>query len=119
MGHVMVQIEFKYLHRTRNRHGKFYYSFRKKGHKRVRIPGAPGSAEFVAAYESALGMSIDEKKLKPGSMVALVNLSMRAQNSPASTRNPPNEPTDVSSTIFAKNTETSPWHCWKCAMWSQ
>jgi len=74
MGHIMVQIEFKYLRRTRNRHGKFYYSFRKKGHKRVRIPGAPGSAEFVAAYESALGMSTDEKKLNPGSMAALVNL---------------------------------------------
>ncbi len=74
MGHVMVQIEFKYLHRTKNRHGKFYYSFRRNGSKRVRIPGAPGSAEFVANYESALGMSTAEKKLRPGSMGALVSL---------------------------------------------
>lgn len=70
----MAQIEFKYLHRTKNRHGKYYYSFRKKGHQRMAIPGIPGSAEFVAAYESALGLSISEKKIKPGSVSALVNL---------------------------------------------
>jgi integrase len=74
MGYIMAQIEFKYLHRTKNRHGKYYYSFRKKGHKRMAIPGVPGSAEFVAAYESALGLSISEKKIKPGSVSALVSL---------------------------------------------
>ena len=72
MGLVMAQIEFKYLHRTRNRHGKFYYSFRKKGCKRLPIRGIPGSAEFVAAYEAALGLSKSERKIKSGSMGELV-----------------------------------------------
>ena len=78
MGRVMTQIEFKYLHRTKNRHGKFYYSFRKKGCKRLPIRGIPGSTEFSASYEAALGMSVADHKPKAGSMAELVNLFYRS-----------------------------------------
>jgi hypothetical protein len=34
--------------------GKVYYYFRKPGCARIRLPGLPGSTEFMTAYQAAL-----------------------------------------------------------------
>jgi integrase len=57
-----------------DRRGKRRHYFRRRGHKRVALPGSPGSPEFLRAYELASGgkISIGEKRSKPGSVAALV-----------------------------------------------
>jgi len=43
----------KYVEEFIDRHGKPHRYFRRAG-KRVRLPGLPGSAEFMAVYQAAL-----------------------------------------------------------------
>ena len=72
MGSLVASIDLKYLHCTKNRHGKRYYAFRKKGHKRIRLPNPPGSPAFMAAYQAALALTVSVRRIQPGSMAALV-----------------------------------------------
>jgi integrase len=58
-------------------HGKPYYYFRKPGCARVKLPGLPGSVEFMDAYQAALAASapssdIGAKRSSPGTAAALV-----------------------------------------------
>ena len=60
-------------------HGKPYYYFRKPGCARIKLPGLPGSAEFMDAYQAALAASappsdIGAKRSGPGTVTALVAL---------------------------------------------
>src|SRR5258708_8688516 len=60
-------------------HGKPYYYFRKPGCARIKLPGLPGSAEFMDAYQAALAASappsdIGAKRSGPGTVAALVSL---------------------------------------------
>jgi integrase len=60
-------------------HGKPYYYFRKPGCARIKLPGLPGSAEFMDAYQAALAASappsdIGAKRSGPGTVSALVAL---------------------------------------------
>jgi hypothetical protein len=60
-------------------HGKPYYYFRKPGCARIKLPGLPGSAEFMDAYQVALAASappsdIGAKRSGPGTLNALVAL---------------------------------------------
>jgi len=48
-----MKCDLPYVDGFRDRHGKHRYYFRRRG-KRVVLPGVPGSAEFVAAYQTAL-----------------------------------------------------------------
>jgi integrase len=50
----MAKIELKFIHRFRDRHGKWRHYFRRHGMKRVPLPGEPGSVEFMEAYHAAL-----------------------------------------------------------------
>lgn len=50
----MARIRLDYVHEFRDRHGKIRRYFRKRGSKRVTLPGQPGSAEFMVAYQAAL-----------------------------------------------------------------
>lgn len=55
--------------------GRAYYYFRKPGLKRVLLPGAPGTEEFMSAYQSAMGgerAEIGAKRTKAGSVSAMV-----------------------------------------------
>jgi enterobacteria phage integrase len=47
--------KFRYLDCFIDRHGKPRYYFRRGRGARVPLPGSPGSAEFMSAYQSALG----------------------------------------------------------------
>jgi integrase len=50
---AVTRIKLKYVHEFRDRHGKVRHYCRRGG-KRVPLPGAPGSSEFMAAYAAAL-----------------------------------------------------------------
>ena len=57
--------------------GTVFHYFRRPGYKRVRLPGLPGSREFMAAYQDALDqpfaqMQIGVGRSKPGSVAATV-----------------------------------------------
>ena len=49
----MAKVELRYVQAMRDRHGKMRHYFRRPGHARVTLPGLPGSAEFMAAYQVA------------------------------------------------------------------
>ena len=50
----MSRIELPYVHEFRDRHGTIRRYFRRPGYKRVKLPGLPGSPEYLAAYQNAL-----------------------------------------------------------------
>jgi integrase len=58
--------------------GRVYYYFRKPGSPRTRLPGLPGSAEFMEAYQAALAanepLEIGKKRNAPGTIAFLVAL---------------------------------------------
>ncbi|MCC6948850.1 MAG: tyrosine-type recombinase/integrase [Bradyrhizobiaceae bacterium] len=54
--------------------GRTYFYFRKRGHKRVRLPGLPWAPEFMAAHEAMLKgtpIEVAAKRTLPGSFSAL------------------------------------------------
>ena len=74
----MTQLRLQYVHEFRDRHGKVRRYFRRSGHKRVALPGAPGSEEFMITYQAALGGNaivrddIGAQRSKPGTVAAAV-----------------------------------------------
>ena len=69
-------MRLRYVNQFRDRHGKVRYYFRRAGFKNVPLPGLPGSAEFMDAYQAALVVAepTAQKGLrhnKPGSFAAL------------------------------------------------
>lgn len=50
-----MKVSLRYVHEYRDRHGKLRRYFRKPGMAKVRLLGEPGSPEFIAAYNAALG----------------------------------------------------------------
>jgi integrase len=50
----MATLRLKYVNSYRDRHGRVRYYFRRPGSIGVKLPGLPGSAEFMAAYQDAL-----------------------------------------------------------------
>jgi hypothetical protein len=51
----MAVIRIPYVKVYTDRHGRVRRYFRKPGRKPVALPGVPGSAEFMAEYQAALG----------------------------------------------------------------
>lgn len=49
----MAKIDLPYVQRFKDRHGHVRHYYRRRGFARVRLPGVPGSAEFMAAYAEA------------------------------------------------------------------
>jgi integrase/recombinase XerD len=72
----MTRIKLKYLHDYIDVRGKRRIEFRRRGFKKVPLPGLPGSAEFMAAYQAALEKStpldIGASRTKPGTINALL-----------------------------------------------
>ena len=50
----MSKIRLSYIKRYRDRHGQLRHYFNRRGSPRVALPGLPGSAEFMEAYQIAL-----------------------------------------------------------------
>jgi integrase len=71
----MTRIKLPYVHEFVDRHGHVRHYVRRRGCKRVPLPGLPGSAEFMAAYERALSNAPAEigiKRTRPGSVNAAI-----------------------------------------------
>ena len=50
----MARIKLRYVNAFVDRHGKVRYYFRRPGSRSVKLPGIPGSIEFMDAYQAAL-----------------------------------------------------------------
>jgi integrase/recombinase XerD len=50
----MVDFRLRYVVEDVDRHGNVRCYFRRKGQAKVRLPGLPGSDEFMSAYQAAL-----------------------------------------------------------------
>lgn len=70
----MTRLTLKYIQAFTDRHGRQRHYFRKPGHKRIALPGLPGSAEFMEAYQAALSGIVPEvtSRAKPGTMHSLI-----------------------------------------------
>ena len=75
MGRVTIaKLNLPYVQALRDRHGHPRHYFRRTGCLRITLPGAVGSAEFMAAYQAALSGQEPPKPVKEavGSFGALV-----------------------------------------------
>jgi len=70
----MTRIRLLYVHEYRDRHGHLRRYFRRKGSRPVALPGAPGSTEFMAVYQAALGNTSPGRppEAAPGTLGALI-----------------------------------------------
>jgi len=73
----MTKIRLRYVHEFLDRHGKVRRYARLPGRKRVPLPGAPGSNEFMEAYQAALAgeppqSGVGTSRTKPGTVSATV-----------------------------------------------
>jgi integrase len=71
----MTALRLRFLQAWVDGEGRSHHYFRRRGYKRVRLPGMPGSAEFMAAYQAALAQEaepIGAKRSKAGSVSAAI-----------------------------------------------
>jgi integrase/recombinase XerD len=72
----MTRIKLRYIHDYIDVRGKRRIEFRRRGFKKVPLPGLPGSPEFMAAYQAALDRSqpieVGASRTNPGSVDALI-----------------------------------------------
>jgi hypothetical protein len=102
-----------HLHRQVTRHGKVVWYYRRGKGRRIRIPGAFGSTEFLAAYDIAIGPGAKPHKSPPtGTFAWALSLYRQSQTwaslSPATRRQRDN--------IFARIARThgnTPISAWK------
>src|SRR5215831_16978891 len=77
MGRSVTKIRLQYIHEFKDRHGKIRRYVRLPGRKRIPLRGAPGSEEFMAAYQAALAgealrVEVGASRTKPGTVNAVV-----------------------------------------------
>lgn len=73
----MAVMRLQYVEQFKDRHGKVRYYFRRGHGERKRLPGLPGSREFMEAYRIALAAAFEPVKgpvHKPYSFAALADL---------------------------------------------
>lgn len=71
----MTKVDLPWVQAIRDRKGRPRHYFRRPGYPRATLPGRPGSAEFMAAYEAALGgerKPVAAERSPSGSMAALI-----------------------------------------------
>ena len=71
---AMAKIEIAYVKAYRDRHGRMRYYYRRKGLATLPLPGEPGTAEFMAAYQLA-----DARAPRPNAVVAAEKAANRIQ----------------------------------------
>jgi integrase len=57
-GTKSLRVPLKYIHQFRDRHGQLRRYFRRRGRAKIPLPGAPGTPEFVEAYNAALAAMV-------------------------------------------------------------
>jgi integrase len=74
----MARIDLPHVNGIIGRDGRVRYYFRKRGCKNFRLPGIPGSAEFMEAYRAAIGKAqpivIGASRTKAGTVTATVGM---------------------------------------------
>jgi hypothetical protein len=76
----MTRIKLRHVHAFVDRHGRVRHYFRQRDSKQTPLPGLPGSAEFMAAYQAALAgvttmpREIGASRTKPGTVDACIRL---------------------------------------------
>jgi len=74
----MARIDLPHVNGIIGRDGRVRYYFRKRGRTNVRLPGTPGSAEFMEAYRAAIGkvqpVLIGASRAKTGTVAATVGM---------------------------------------------
>lgn len=79
MGRPMTRIKLDYVHEYRDRHGRVRRYFRKGG-RRIPLPGAPGSAEFMRAYAAAHGQKpVEPQTFAAGTLGDLIRRYYKSQ----------------------------------------
>jgi hypothetical protein len=73
----LTKLRLQYIHEFRDRHGKVRRYVRLPGRKRIPLHGAPGTEEFMRAYEAALAgeplrAEIGASRTIPGTVNAAV-----------------------------------------------
>ncbi len=72
----MAQLRLQFINSFRDRHGRVRHYFRRPGSKAIALPGLPGSAEFMEAYQIALAgapiRDIGASRTKAGTINAAV-----------------------------------------------
>jgi len=70
----MTRLRLPYIHEYCDKDGKLRRYVRRRGFPRVRLPGLPGSPEFMAAYQAAIVGAAPERRAHAadGTMKALV-----------------------------------------------
>lgn len=86
----MAKIELANIQAFTDRHGRRRHYYRRKGQRRIPLPGDPGSAEFMAAYAAAKAQdpaaseaaraAAAEARIQPRSINALVITYYRSQD---------------------------------------
>jgi integrase len=72
---MTIRLHLKFVQAWVDHEGRAHHYFRRRGFERARLPGLPGSAEFMAAYQQALASApepIGATRSKPGSVNAAV-----------------------------------------------
>jgi len=64
---AMSKISLPYIHQYRDRHGRVRRYVRRPGLPQAPLPGAPGSPEFMAAYQAAVSRGVPVRPSKHGS----------------------------------------------------
>lgn len=72
---TVAKIDLPYVQAFRDRHGRLRHYYRRKGFKRLPLPGTPGSAEFMAAYAEA-----DARAPRPNAEAAKARVQPRSIN---------------------------------------
>jgi integrase len=70
-----VPLRLRFVQAWVDQDGRAHHYFRKRGQPRVRLPGLPGSSEFMGAYATALNaapVAIGASRSRPGSVAAAV-----------------------------------------------
>jgi integrase len=60
----MTRIKLKHIDRFKDRHGRVRYYYRRGKGSRIMLPGAPGTSEFLAAYQAAQEGQVSERQQK-------------------------------------------------------
>jgi integrase len=74
---TLTKIKLKHIHEFVDRHGKVRRYIRVPGRKRIPLKGAPGSEEFMTAYQAALAgeaprVEVGASRTRPGTVNAAV-----------------------------------------------
>jgi integrase len=71
----MTRIRLKYVQAWVDGEGRAHHYFRRRGYPRMRLPGLPGSTEFMTAYQFALAAApepVGATRTHPGSLSAVL-----------------------------------------------